>query len=691
MVNHLSKGIPILLVSVMFYSILYGLVGRVVSGNFKAVVDWAQIHTGVLSMLILLLSLATWAGVVYYLHKKEWMQVLYESKIYRGFTSLIMSVYVGGVSAFLFIAYHLGIDQMGTTTEWFQQYPDRFLFTAFLLSLITFAFILLIGEAYIASTLSLLVFYLVALANYYKKEFRNEPLFPYDFVQIGQLPEVLPMISGAFSLPIILVLLSSLILASVVWWKIPKIKLGWKSRLVLVLPVFYLVFSFFNYEGRFTASYYQDYASIMPWNQQNNYYYNGPVIGMISNLKFDVVEKPDSYSERAVEASMVQADEVSEERQTEDTEIKPNIIFFMNETFWDPTNLDVQFSEDPLPNIRSLMKDNPSGHLFSPSFGGETANVEFEALTGFSMTYINPGGNPFNNLLSNKSYPSFVSFLNEQGYFTEAIHPNGGNLYRRDNVYPNLGFNSSKFIEDMTYTAKDNKQFVSDESVAKELLDTIENEEDPSFIHAVTIANHLPYDADKYEGGSSISVQGEGLSEESKTRLEIYAEGIKRSDQTFQWLYERIQALDEPTVIVFFGDHLPSIGANLQAYKETGYGDEQDQQTNPKFYQTPLLFLSNYEADINEDVGVMSPIYLPSFLSNELGLQTHPFYDFMQDMRAEIPAFRNQIFLESNKDTVNTEEELSPSAQEYLEDYHHFQYDVLTGNQHVIDQLYQIE
>ncbi|WP_406944735.1 LTA synthase family protein [Halobacillus sp. SY10] len=691
MVSHFSKGIPILLISFIFYSSLYGLVGGVVSGNFNAVIDWAQIHTGALSMLVLLLTLATWTGVVYYLHKKEWMQVLYESKIYKIFTSLIMSVYVGLVSAFLFIAYHLGIDQIGKTTEWFQQYPDRFLFTAFLLSLITFAFILLIGEAYIASTLSLIVFYLVALANYYKKEFRNEPLFPYDFVQIGQLTEVLPMISGAFSLPIILVLTASLILASAVWWKIPKFKLGWKTRVVLVVPIVYLVFSFFNYEGRFTASYYQEYASIMPWNQQNNYYYNGPVLGMISNLKFDVVEKPDSYSERAVEASMVQADEVFEEKQTKDTEIKPNIIFFMNETFWDPTNLDVQFSEDPLPNIRSLMKENPSGHLFSPSFGGETANVEFEALTSFSMNYINPGGNPFNNLLSNKSYPSFVSFLNKHGYYTEAIHPNGGNLYRRDNVYPNLGFNTSKFIEDMTYTAKDNKQFVSDESVAKELLDTIENEEDPSFIHAVTIANHLPYDADKYEGGSSISVQGEGLSDESKTRLEVYAEGIKRSDQTFQWLYEKIQALDEPTVIVFFGDHLPSLGANLQAYKETGYGDEQDQQTNPDFYQTPLLFLSNYEADINEDVGVMSPIYLGSFLSNELGLKTHPFYDFMQDMKGEIPAFRNQIFLKSNEDSVKSEEELSPSAQEYLEDYHHFQYDVLTGNQHVIDQLYQIE
>lgn len=690
MIRNFAKGIPFLLFMLLFFITIYLVGGLITFGNLSGVIDWAQIHTATLGTLIFLLSLLSWGALLYIFHKKGWMEPVYESKIYRIFSSLLLCLYIAAISAFLIIAYHLGIEELGKTTEWIQQYPERFSFTVFLLALVTFGLILIIGEAYIASGIALIVFFLISVANYFKKEFRNEPLFPYDFVQIGQLGEVIPMISGAFSLPIVFAISLSIVVAVFLWWKLPKITLGWITRLVLLAPVVYLVYSFFLYEDRFTAAYYEEYASIMPWNQQNNYYYNGPVIGMISNLKIDVVQKPDSYSEPAVEESMIYAEEIGGEGISGEKEaVKPNIVLYLNETFWDPTNLDVKFSEDPMPNIRSLMEENPAGTFFSPAFGGETANVEFEALTSFSMNYINPGGNPFNNLLSNKSYPSFVSYLNDRGYHTEAMHPNGGNLYRRQNVYPNLGFNTYKFIDDMTYTEKDNKQFVSDESVARELLDTLKEEKDPSFVHAVTIANHLPYDADKYEGGSTISVEGEGLSQDSKTRIDTYAEGIKRSDQTLQWLYEEIQKLDEPTILVFFGDHLPSIGANLKAFKETGYGDEEDQQTNPKFYETPLLFLSNYETGIEKDLGTMSPIYLAPFISEEIGLGTHRFYDFMLEMKEEIPAFRKRIYMTGENKAVESTEELPPSTQDFLQDYHHFQYDVLTGKQHVVEQLYK--
>lgn len=114
--------------------------------------------------------------------------------------------------------------------------------------------------------------------------------------------------------------------------------------------------------------------------------------------------------------------------------IKPNIIFYMNETFWDPTLLDVTFSEDPLKNIRNLREKYPSGSILSPAFGGETANVEFEALTSYSMQFIQIGGLPFSHLLADEKNPSFVRYLNELGYNSEAIHPFGSHLYRRQHV-----------------------------------------------------------------------------------------------------------------------------------------------------------------------------------------------------------------------------------------------------------------
>ncbi|MEK1831113.1 sulfatase-like hydrolase/transferase [Priestia megaterium] len=132
------------------------------------------------------------------------------------------------------------------------------------------------------------------------------------------------------------------------------------------------------------------------------------------------------------------------------------------------------------------------------------------------------------------------------------MHPNSGMLYMRQNVYPNLGFDQVKFIDQMKHTQKDNKEFVSDEAVVDEVLDTLRQSKKPAFVHAVTIANHLPYSADKYNGQETIKVTGKGLSPEMQKEIEIYAEGIKRSDAALKRLNDEIQKLDEPTIVVFW-------------------------------------------------------------------------------------------------------------------------------------------
>ncbi|MGP4077693.1 sulfatase-like hydrolase/transferase [Halobacillus sp. K22] len=687
----LIRTFPLFLFFTAALSLIYITLTFLISSGWDAVIDWAQIHTSGLGIFILFLSLVMWGTATWWLHKQKKIEALYKSRIYRIATSFLVSGIVGVAASYIFMVFHLDFT-IGRATEWVQEYPDRYFFTAFLLSLFTLAIILLIGETYMGGGIALLVYFILALVNYYKQIYRNEPLFPNDFIQIGQLQDVIPLISESISITATLLVIGVIVAGLFTWYKIPKIKIGWITRLLIFVPVAYLLYSFLLYDDRFTESYYEEYTSFMPWNQQNNYYYNGPVLGMISNIKLDVVEKPDPYNKSVMNDSVVHANEVSiQSGEEKEDPVQPNIIFYMNETFWDPTNLDVKFSEDPMKNTRRLMEEYPSGQILSPSFGGETANVEFEALTSYSMSNINPGGNPFNHILANDKYPSIVSYLNDRGYYSEAIHPNGGNLYRRQRVYPNLGFDEATFLDDMTYTKKDNKQFVSDRSVVKELLDTVEQQEEPAFIHAVTIANHLPYSKDKYEGGSTIDVSGEGLSPETERQIEVYSEGIKRSDETLKKLNESIQQMDEPTVVVFFGDHLPSIGANLKAYKETGFGDEQDQKEQAKFYETPLLFLSNFDMDMEKEVGTVSPVYLAPMVADALHYETPKFYDFLEGMKQELPAFRDMIYMTPNGEAVSSPDELPSSTQKILKDYQHFQYDVLTGKQHVTQELYDLE
>ncbi|SIS41399.1 LTA synthase family protein [Salimicrobium flavidum] len=688
MINDILRMIPLFLFSLILFILGYIVTAYLFFTGWDGLVDWAQVHTLPLGLSIIVLSLLLWGAAVWFLDKKEMLYPLYRSKTYRIVTAVVISLIVGTISAFLFLFFHLDTEA-GPTVEWGQEYPLRFMLTAVLLFVGTLFLVLLTGEAYIGGALAFVLFFLMAIANYYKKLYRNEPLFPNDFVQIGQLQEVLPFITD--NLPIGMIVLASIGIIALLflWYKSPKIKMPIWFRIVLIIPVAYLLYASLFYEDKFTEGYYEKYASFIPWNQQNNYYANGPLLGMISNIKLDVVEEPEPYNEAVMEEAVENAQEqIAASQQEAASGEKPNVIFYVNETFWDPTKLDLEFSEDPMKHTRQLMKENPSGQILSPAFGGETANVEFELLTGYSMSFMNAGGNPFNHLLANKPYYSSASFFNDQGYYSEAMHPNSGSLYRRSQVYPNLGFDTSTFLEDMTYTEKDNRSFVSDESVTKELMDVIEEEEDPAFIHAVTIANHLPYNDLKYENVSSIEVSGKELKPETKTRFEVFSEGIKRSDETLRQMNETIQEMEEPTVLVFFGDHLPAIGYNLEGYKEADFGDEETQKTDPKFYQTPLLFLSNFDMDMEQDLGTVSPFYITPMIAEALNYETPMFYDYLLRMKEDLPAFRDRIYMQEEGPTLSDEENFPAEVDDLMRMYHLFEYDNLAGEEYSEDALY---
>ncbi|MED3823777.1 sulfatase-like hydrolase/transferase [Priestia flexa] len=690
MYQRIIQFLPTFIFYLFLTIFLYGITIISFTGDYNLAFDWAQIHTAFFTILVSLIALLLSFLTVWILVKKELITQVANSRVYHLISAFLFATFIGLVGALLFLIYHIDLHQLGKSIEWIQEYTDRYLLSSFILGLLAFGVILLTGEVYIGSGISILLFFILALTNHYKKIFRNEPLFPNDFIQVTQLKEVIPMIRESISLSTTILVVISVIALFVLWLRSPKLKIDWRIRIILILPIMFISKSFLFFEDTFAEKYYEKYSAIMPWNQQNNYYYNGPVIGMISNIKTNILEEPEGYSEKRVTAAVENMKkEVKPFSSDSKADKKPNIVFVMNESFWDPTKLDLSFSKDPLEHTKELMKKYPSGSMLSPAFGGETANVEFEALTSYSMNTFNPGGLPFQHILSKKEYPSFASYLNQLGYYTEAMHPNNGIMYMRQNVYPNLGFEKSLFIDEMDFTEKDNEGFVSDDSVVNQVLDTLKKSDKPAFIHAVTIGNHLPYPTTKYNGEKTISVEGDNLSPEMKSEIEIYAEGIKQSDDALKKLETEIQKLDEPTLVVFWGDHLPALGKNLQGYIEGGFGNTGEFQKSKEFYETPLLFMANFNLNMEQELGTISPMYFAPMIVDELNYKPTLFYSYLSKMKEHIPAFRKQIYLNDEGEVVHDTSSLKRDAIQYMKQYQLLEFDTLSGKQYGKESLYK--
>ena len=240
--------------------------------------------------------------------------------------------------------------------------------------------------------------------------------------------------------------------------------------------------------------------------------------------------------------------------------------------------------------LRDVIAKSSSGNLLSPGFGGNTANIEFEVLTGLSMYNLTPGSIPYQQAFDTKSFfPSLVSMLEEKNYETLAIHPYKKQFYKRNKVYNAMGFNNFLGEDDLISADRlSENAYVSDQSVVNEIVDKLKNTDSPMFIHTVTMQNHLPIEEGKH-GKNSITV--EGLTGEAKEHMEIYAEGIKQSSIATRNLIDALEQMDEPTVVIFFGDHLPSFKSDV--YEQAGY--DKDSFDNERLkWQTPLFIYSNF-------------------------------------------------------------------------------------------------
>lgn len=332
---------------------------------------------------------------------------------------------------------------------------------------------------------------------------------------------------------------------------------------------------------------------------------------------------------------------------TEGDGVQPDVIVILSEAFWDLTKLsDCAFSEDPLKNYRAIAAQNPSGELVVSVFGGGTVNTEFEVLTGLTTNGMDVNTVPYTLDLPANTF-SMASYFKQQGYDTVAVHPYDANFYNRAKGYPSLGFDEFVSQQELTVPASYSGPYISDETFLNQLEQTLDQQEEPTFLFGITMGNHGLYAAKFTAEEKVIQVQNSSYTPEELDIVEGATEGTRRADVMLGELYDYVQNRDRPTVVVVFGDHLPALSGGFSQYVSAGMVDGEwwvtawSEEQRQQMYSSPYVVFSNYDTGhpYQADGEAISSYYLFPLLQDYIGAPQTALLNFLQTCYQEAPVY----------------------------------------------------
>lgn len=352
--------------------------------------------------------------------------------------------------------------------------------------------------------------------------------------------------------------------------------------------------------------------------------------------------------------------------------MKPNIIVIQSEAFFRLNDLGSSIPMNVTPLFDDLCKQNITGKAVVSVFGGGTCNSEFEFLSGITVKgFSDPWHLVFPTDI-NKPQISLASILRKQGYVAKAFHPFHNWYFNRINVYKYLGFHQFKSFE-YTKDAKMLQEVLTvDAYITDEILESIKNTEEPLFQISVTIQNHGPYDSNRYAPQDlKVRIQDSNLSAESINVMQTYGNGAVMADKELYRLYEELKKIDEPTIVFFYGDHLPMLGSDYKAYRETGYiGNESsyEVQTKLSIMSVPFVIFDNFGFVKPKDLGHIGLHYIGPMILDMLNLDMPEYMKDSYALRNLYPATTNGIVFDAKGEQHIKGDEFYDSYLKYLRD-----------------------
>ncbi|MFR8858309.1 MAG: LTA synthase family protein, partial [Enterococcus faecium] len=412
-----------------------------------------------------------------------------QKKILKG-TAAIISIFFLVVFSNLFLQWCQNDLSVDLALKFaFSWHTEKFFLACLVLLIILIFLIALAGSVPLGSLTYVVTIGVLGFANYMKMSYRQEPIYPDDLKMITEIG-LLKDMTGTMLFTVILAAAGTVI-GLFCWYMFRSLKKGRRFQLIRLTTLLVAIgllgyISNFNNPDNLLRKAYNKTALWIPYSQKMNYYNTGFIGGFLYNLKVEPMDEPEGYSKEKIKEITEKYQKLADEKNKTVEEESPNIVFVMSESFSDPSRLNgVEVSGEPLADYYEVADQTYSGNMLSQNYGGGTANIEFEALTGFSMALFNAQlTTPYTMLVPKMDQlPSIVSALNAQSYQTTAIHPYNTSMYKREDVYQTLGFDQFISERTMTYTDTiENNPYISDESAYKEVMTLLKEEKTPQFI-----------------------------------------------------------------------------------------------------------------------------------------------------------------------------------------------------------------
>lgn len=517
--------------------------------------------------------------------------------------------------------------------------PLVFLYNAFMIFM-TFTVVYLVRRRVFARIVISVLWLVLGVANGYMLMVRVTPFNAQDLKAAG---EGLALINNYFDpLELVLVIVG---LAAVIVWSVSMWRRGGqfegKMHRILALAGVVVCFGAYTFisqvalDKRVVSNYFGNIAFA--------YEDYGLPYCFMASLFNTGIDEPNGYSQETMDQISSNGEITKNETGRSEEEL-PNVIFIQLESYFDVEEAEFfTTSEDATPNLHAMAEQYSSGYFKVPSVGAGTANTEFEVLTGMNMRYFGPGEYPYKTIVKFQPTESAATAFGALGYGTHALHNNGGNFYSRARVYNMMGFDSFTSKEFMNILQTTENGWSKDEILIDHILEAMDTTQQQDFVFGVSVQGHGDYPEEQVIENPKIRV--EGIEDEAlKNKWEYYVNQVYEMDKFAGDLVAAIEERGEPTVVVFYGDHLPTMGLEAEDLKSR------------------YLYNTNYV--IWDNIGLAKED------------RNIPSYQIMADVMERLDIHSGAVF--------NYHQERR-QTKNYLADLELLQYDIMYGEQYVYD------
>lgn len=587
-----------------------------------------------------------------------------------------------------YIFLNMEVAVFSTQNSFKGQHLSLLIYNLLLLGIVELVFIVITNRVRLGTDIWAFICVIFNVVNHFVYEFRGTPVMASDIATVGTALEVADgyKIQFDFYTTLALVLLFDFIIIGRVIKCEPVFKKGAHRLYGIAVMAVVSVVSFNCLVMTEFASNRGLYLSL--FQPLRSYQRYGSIACFAKSIELSVPEKPEEYSLEKVEeiTSKYESDTVDTSKK------RPNVITIINEAFSDPKVLaDIKTNEDYMPFIHDLMENGNtvSGTSYASIVGGQTANTEYEFLTGNSMSFLPKGTVAFQVYMKHEM-PSMVTELKSEGYTgNSATHLQKARNYNRDKAYPLLGFD--KFYDytnlgvpfvKMRNNATDQCTY---DNITHDYEQNREKSDAPYFAYTMTIQNHSSYDVpfDNFDD-KRIVVENADAPD-----LGYYLSLIKYSDEMFENLVEYYKNVDEPTVILLTGDHQPRIYDESMESITNGEWREWSNEEMMRRYAVPFVIWANYDID-KKTIEKTSMNYLQTILMETIGGELTGFQKFQQDVMKEVPVLTSNGYWGADGKFYNVEDKNSPYYK-LLQEYAILQYNDLSDYKNRAEEFFELK